>query len=52
MFTLLHVMTVQLVFFCSIVDWALCLFYKFNCWANRYFEEGKKNAQAHHSDKY
>jgi trehalose utilization protein len=37
-------------FFCSIVDWALCLFYKFNCWANRYFEEGKKNAPAHHSE--
>ena len=37
----------QLVFFFfalfnSSVDWALSLFYKFNCWANRYFEEVKK----------
>jgi hypothetical protein len=31
-----------LLLFCSTVDWALSLFYKFNCWANRYFEEGKK----------
>jgi hypothetical protein len=30
------------VFVCSKVDWALSLFYQFNCWANRYFEEGKK----------
>jgi hypothetical protein len=46
------VLTVQLVFLCSVVDWALCLFYKFNCWVNRYFEEGKKNGPAHQSDKY
>jgi hypothetical protein len=31
-----------LLLFCSTADWALSLFYKFNCWANRYFEEGKK----------
>jgi hypothetical protein len=42
MFILLHVLTGQLGFICSTVDWALSLFYKFNCWANRYFEEGKK----------
>ena len=28
--------------FNSSVGWALSLFYKFNCWTNRYFEEGKK----------
>ena len=44
MFILLHVLTGQLVVFFSTVDWALSLFYKFNCWANRYFEEGKTNA--------
>ena len=38
--------------FNSSVDWTLILFYKFNCWENRYFEEGKKNAPAHQSDKY
>jgi hypothetical protein len=38
--------------FNSSVDWALILFYTFNCWANRYFEEVKKNAPAHQSDKY
>jgi len=28
--------------FCSTVGWALSLLYKFNCWANIYFEEGKQ----------
>ena len=37
----LHLLTGHLVLFCSTVDWALSLFYKFNCWANIYFEEGK-----------
>jgi hypothetical protein len=41
MFILLHVLTGQLGFICSTVDRALSFFYKFNCWANRYFEEGK-----------
>jgi hypothetical protein len=52
MFILLHVLTGQLGFFCSTVEWALSLFYIFNCWATRYFEEGKTNAPAHQSDKY
>jgi hypothetical protein len=43
MFILLHVLNGQLGVFCSTVDWALSLFYKFNCWVNRYFEERKKN---------
>jgi hypothetical protein len=41
-----------LALFNSSVDWALSLFYKSNCWANRYFEEGKKNAPVHQSDKF
>ena len=42
MFIPLHVLTGQLVLFGSTVDWALSLLYIFNCWENRYFEEGKK----------
>jgi hypothetical protein len=38
--------------FNSSIDWALSLFYKFNCWTNKYFQEEKTNAPAHQSDKY
>jgi hypothetical protein len=34
--------TISVFFFCSTVDWALSLFYQFNCCANRYFEEDNK----------